>query len=156
MASIRPSTRHMHFNWRVRVNRKICFILTNNRFQRAGPTSNRSDFDRYFVISKIYTAHDVFTAYTVRNVLFFGPRKCLKEFKSLEGVVSKRRFWSTLISLRKWTKINFLDQNQLLWTNSNFWHVIITLRVWYTCILFFSFQILPTTRCKLFSRILNG
>ena len=37
--------------------------------------------------------------YQLRNVLFFGPEKCLKEFKSRVGVVSKRRFWSTLFSL---------------------------------------------------------
>ena len=45
--------------------------------------------------------------YQLRNVLFFGPKKCLNEFKSRVAVNSKRRFWSTLFSLRKRTKINF-------------------------------------------------
>ena len=31
----------------------------------------------------------------VRNVLFFGPKRRLKEFKSRVGFASKRRFWST-------------------------------------------------------------
>ena len=43
----------------------------------------------------------------IRRVLFFGPEKCLKEFKSRVGVAPKKRFWSTVFSLRKWTKINF-------------------------------------------------
>ena len=61
----------------------------------------------------------------IRRVLFFGPEKCLKEFKSRVGVAPKKRFWSTVFSLRKWTKINFLDQNQLFRTKIAFWHVII-------------------------------
>ena len=37
----------------------------------------------------------------VRRVLFFGPEKCLKEFKSRVGVAPKRRFWFTVFSLLK-------------------------------------------------------
>ena len=37
----------------------------------------------------------------IRRVLFFGPEKCLKEFKSRVGVAPKSRFWSTVFSLRK-------------------------------------------------------
>ena len=58
--------------------------------------------------------------FLVRWALFFGPEKCLKEFKSRVGVDPKRRFWSTVFSLRKWTKINFLDQNQLFRTKIAF------------------------------------
>ena len=36
----------------------------------------------------------------VRRVLFFGPEKCLKEFKTRVGVAPKRRFWATVFSLR--------------------------------------------------------
>ena len=66
-----------------------------------------------------------FTRIKIRRVLFFGPNKCLKEFKSRVEVAPKRRFWSTVFSFRKWTKINFLDQNQLFRTKIAFWHVII-------------------------------
>ena len=44
----------------------------------------------------------------------------MKEFKSRVGVAPKKRFWSTVFSLRKWTKINFLDQNRLLTRDHNF------------------------------------
>ena len=49
----------------------------------------------------------------LRRVLFFGPKKCLKEFKSRVGVAPKGLFWSTVFSLRKWTKSTF-------WTKINF------------------------------------
>ena len=69
----------------------------------------------------------------VRNVLFFGPEKCLNEFKSRVGVVPKRRFWSTLFSFESYDHVskilvlkklilvhfrkeNEVDQNHLLET----------------------------------------
>ena len=53
----------------------------------------------------------------IRNVLFFGPEKCLKEFKSRVVVASKRRFWFTLISLRKlWSRVK-----KRFWSLKIFW-----------------------------------
>ena len=56
---------------------------------------------------------------TVRNILFIGSEKCLKELKATVGVASKRRFWSGDIFP------STVDQNQLFRTKIAFWHVII-------------------------------